>query len=696
MNSKLNQIKKEVNKYRLLLLITVIAYPSIGYINTFVNFTESNDNFIQRIIFASAIVISLILSYLNTYIFNHFYKIIKAFVYVGYGHLLFIGAQNGYSFTHFLGLLVVFISTSFVFKYSRDLIKYVYYSIICFIISIYFAPSNEIDKIIATILLSTIVIVRFIAFKLSEKNQNLILSKDANIQSVIDNVEGMIWSIDLEYKLIAFNKAFEIALSEVKNTTIHPGISILNEKIISFTGSNFRGYYLEAFKGLKTSFEKEFFINNEIKLFQFSFTPIKIENNAKIIGITIYGRDITKERIREKELIESKNQTELIAKSKEAFLANMSHEIRTPLNGIIGFTKLLIENKSINDEVLNQLNIIKRSGDILLVLINDILDISKINAGKIALEEVDIDVIEITNHALENFKNSINSKKIKINFEREEEVGYIHIGDPIRISQILFNILSNCFKFTPENGEVKIKMFPNHLSKYESEIQFEITDTGIGIEKENLKNIFEPFIQSETSTTRKFGGTGLGLSIVKKLVEQMSGKIDVESEIEKGTKFIFKIKVKKRQDIEEQKIKSTPDLKTIQGNKLPQLNILVAEDNTINQLLIKTVLSQFNFTFTVCENGDEAVKTFKKETFDIVLMDLMMPKIDGYGASKAIREYESENNLKSTPIMALSADVTSNEIKKLKDYGINDYLHKPFDNSKLLEKVLFLTEKRNE
>ena len=213
MNSKLNQIKKEVNKYRLLLLITVIAYPSIGYINTFVNFTESNDNFIQRIIFASAIVISLILSYLNTYIFNHFYKIIKAFVYVGYGHLLFIGAQNGYSFTHFLGLLVVFISTSFVFKYSRDLIKYVYYSIICFIISIYFAPSNEIDKIIATILLSTIVIVRFIAFKLSEKNQNLILSKDANIQSVIDNVEGMIWSIDLEYKLIAFNKAFEIALS---------------------------------------------------------------------------------------------------------------------------------------------------------------------------------------------------------------------------------------------------------------------------------------------------------------------------------------------------------------------------------------------------------------------------------------------------------------------------------------------------
>ena len=687
MNSKLNQIKKEVNKYRLLLLITVIAYPSIGYINTFVNFSESNDNFIQRIIFAAAIVISLILSYLNTYIFNHFYKIIKVFVYIGYSHLLLIGALNGYSFTHFLGLLVVFISTSFVFKYSQDLIKYVYYSIICFIISIYFAPSTEIDKIIATILLSTIVVVRFVAFKLSEKNQNIILSKDANIQSVIDNVEGMIWSIDIEYKLIAFNKAFEIALNEVKNTIIHPGISILNENIISFTGSEFRKYYLTAFDGEKISVEKEFFINEETKLFQFFFTPIKIEGSAKIIGITIFGRDITQERIREKELIESKNQTELIAKSKEEFLANMSHEIRTPLNGIIGFTKILLQNPKIEEDELSQLNIIKRSSDILLVLINDILDISKIDSGKITLEEIDININEIITHIIENFKQKIESKNIKIQINSLIQDDIIFIADPVRISQILLNLISNSLKFTPDNGDICISVKHKEINSNEVTLYFEIKDSGIGIPEDKLESIFDPFTQSGIDTTRKYGGTGLGLSIVKKFIELMNGTIWIESEIGKGSNFHFNINVK----MKENTVLIGEEENTIHSNnqqlKNEEINILVAEDNNINQLLIQAVLTEFQFQFSICKDGREAVERYKNEKFHIILMDLMMPVLNGYDASSEIREYEIKKNLSKIPIIALSADVTSSGISKLNEYGINDYLSKPFESNDLYSKI---------
>jgi signal transduction histidine kinase len=225
----------------------------------------------------------------------------------------------------------------------------------------------------------------------------------------------------------------------------------------------------------------------------------------------------------------------------------MSHEIRTPLNGIIGFTEILLRNPKIEQDELSQLNIIKRSSDILLVLINDILDISKIDSGKIILEEIEININEIIKHVIENFKQKTESKNIEIKINSIVSDDTVFIGDPVRISQILLNLINNSLKFTPDNGEISISIKQEKINSAESSLFFEIKDSGIGIPQDKLKSIFEPFIQSGSDTSRKYGGTGLGLSIVKKFIELMNGTIRAESEIGKGSVFLFNINLKEKE-----------------------------------------------------------------------------------------------------------------------------------------------------
>ncbi len=377
--------------------------------------------------------------------------------------------------------------------------------------------------------------------------------------------------------------------------------------------------------------------------------------------------------------------------AKDQFIASMSHEIRTPLNGIIGFTKILLNNPSLTEEQKKQLSAIKTSGDILLVIINDILDLAKIEAGKMTLESADIDVSEITRQIISTFDTKIKEKEIKLNLTVNESVPNTLLGDSVRISQILFNLISNSLKFTDISGKIDIEiqvLSQNELFHY---IEFSISDTGIGIPEDKLTTIFEPFVQTSDDTTRKYGGTGLGLSIVKKIVELMKGTINLTSVLGEGT--TFKITIPMKLGIQSVTKQQTPTIKEEQHKPFDQnINILLAEDNTINQLLAQTILTNFGFKHHTVENGKIAYETISSDDhYDIILMDLMMPEMDGFESTQLIRELRDVNKNK-IPIIALTADVTLSVIQKCKEFGINDYISKPFDENDLYMKIIHLIE----
>ena len=410
--------------------------------------------------------------------------------------------------------------------------------------------------------------------------------------------------------------------------------------------------------------------------------PVLNEQGKPIQYIAI-KQNITQRKLVEAELIKSKELAENLARAKDDFLSSMSHEIRTPLNGIIGFTNLLIQNKDFPVEQRKQLESIKTSGDILLVIINDILDLAKMDAGKMTIEEVPFNLFELAHLILDTFAVKIHDKKLNVQLSFQEQVPYLLIGDSVRISQVLFNFLSNAIKFTPFEGKIDLNI---SLVKNEKDLYFisiSVTDSGIGIPEDKVNSVFVPFEQTSSDTTRKYGGTGLGLSIVKKIAELMKGTVAVESEIGIGSTFTVILPLKK--DTSE----STGTPNKIELNdeiSIKNVKVLLAEDNVINQLLAQAVLSQFEVKLTTVEHGKLALDELEKNDFDIVLMDLMMPEMDGYEATIAIRSL-IDIKKKSIPIIAVTADVTNSVIERCKDIGMNDYIYKPFDAMDLKTKI---------
>lgn len=424
----------------------------------------------------------------------------------------------------------------------------------------------------------------------------------------------------------------------------------------------------------------------------FNGSVYKDEQN-NVVGAVVVARDITELKKVEKQLFDSKviaerekenaqnaqKIAETAVKSKQQFLSNMSHEIRTPMNAIIGFTKVL-KKTGLSANQKEYLNAIELSGDALIMLINDILDLAKVEAGQMTFEKIPFKLASTVATTIRLFEPKIHEKNIQLIEEYDERIPENLLGDPARLNQILLNLVSNAVKFTSE-GSIKISV---HLGKEDDEkvtIDFAITDTGIGIKKENLESIFENFQQATSETSRLFGGTGLGLAIVKQLLEPQGGHIFVESELNVGSTFSFTLTFLKT-DVTQPFMHELLQLE----NEIKGMRVLVVEDMALNQLLIKTILDDFGFVTEIADNGKIALEKLKNNQYDIILMDLQMPEMNGFEATDYIR-----NTMKSTiPIVALTADVTTADVGKCKQLGMNDYIAKPVDEILLYHKMVKL------
>lgn len=394
-----------------------------------------------------------------------------------------------------------------------------------------------------------------------------------------------------------------------------------------------------------------------------------------------------------KKLVEEKKRSEQLAMARDEFLSSMSHEIRTPLNGILGFTDLLLKNPSLDADSKKQLDYIKMSGDVLLVIINDILDLAKIESGQITLYEKPFDLSKLIQLIYDTFSTKIEGKSIDFKIEIDEKVPVILNGDSIRVSQILFNLISNAVKFTPVKGKIRLKIkFDNEDEEFHY-IKVTVKDSGIGIPSDKIDVIFDPFIQLTNDTARKYGGTGLGLTIIKKIITIMNGEIHVKSKVDVGTKFTVNLPFAK-ENTNSVDLNSIidKDKSAIFVNTSERIKVLLAEDNHINQILVQKLLSKFNFECVTVENGSLAVEAVIHENFDVILMDIMMPIMNGYKAASIIRNLKDKTK-KNIPIVALTAVVTGSVIEACSSVGIEKYLSKPFESEELYNIITELVHK---
>ncbi|MFV5701278.1 CheR family methyltransferase [Flavobacterium sp. XS2P12] len=479
-------------------------------------------------------------------------------------------------------------------------------------------------------------------------------------------------------------------------------------------GSDFFGYFTEPDKAraiYKEVFAKGFITNSPLKLRHKSgkLTDVLLngsvykDDRGNVLGVVIVARDVTDQKRIESELIEAKVLAELATliaeeaknkaeeatktaedamKAKQQFLSNMSHEIRTPMNAIIGFTRVILKT-DLSDKQKEYLNAIKLSGDTLIALINDILDLAKVDAGKMIFEKKPFKMAVSITSMLQLFETKIQEKNLKLVTNYDKKIPDVLLGDSIRLHQIILNLVSNAVKFTSE-GQIAVNI--NLLFEDEDKviIEFEVTDSGIGIPEDNIDLIFENFQQATNGASSLYGGTGLGLAIVKQLVTSQGGSIRVKSKINEGSTFSFTLPF--------QKTKNAAELDT-NPNELhispKNIKVLVVEDMALNQLLMKTILDDFGFERDIAENGKIAIEMLQTKSYDIILMDLQMPVMNGFEATKYIRDTLNLN----IPIIALTADVTTVDLEKCKAVEMNDYIAKPIDEKLLFHKIVELTKK---
>jgi len=502
------------------------------------------------------------------------------------------------------------------------------------------------------------------------------IKKGSFFKSVVEEGSDLIFIVDFNGVIVYCNNA----------------IRELGYRLPTLIGKNFFDYIepsiLEEFKkNFKQSTQRRF---SESVEFQFKckdntykffeFNSINLKHKENLPGLILDCRDISQRKKDAEELLRAQ-------KAKELFLANISHEIRTPINGIAGMADLLSHNPSEEDQML-YLKAIKTAAENLKVIINDILDLASIESGKLKFEKINFNLDKTIRSLVDTFRLQSQEKGIKLVYHKDASLPSIFIGDPVRLNQILINLISNALKFT-QQGSITVSVTLDKIFHKEYYLKFEIRDTGIGIPKSKLKTIFESFSQADASVTRKYGGTGLGLTIVRQLAQLQHGSIKVSSEEGKGS--VFTVVIPYKQGITDEQATSSK-VGLSKSLQLQNASILLVEDNDINRLYAGSIMKMWGCPFDTAENGEVAIEKLKNAHFDLILMDIQMPVMDGFEATQVIRQMPNEKS--NIPIVALTANATQKDINKCLSLGMNDCLTKPFTQQDLL-KILdkFLGEK---
>jgi PAS domain S-box-containing protein len=498
------------------------------------------------------------------------------------------------------------------------------------------------------------------------------VKKGSFYKAVVEDGSDIIFVVDFNGKI------------HYHNTSVHETLGYRSNSLI---GKNFFDYILpETLDDLRLQFKQsqkrsytenvEFQFRRKDVSYRFlEFNAINLKFKEGLEGFILDCRDITQRKESEAELVR-------LQKAKEQFLANMSHEIRTPINGIVGMANLLGRNPS-PEERDTYLSAIKHSAENLTVIINDILDLAAIESGKLKFEKIAFNLQDFLPSLISTFTYQAREKGISIEYQIDEKLNKILLGDPVRLNQILINLISNAVKFT-HAGSIKVICNVDREQKDTCWVRIRVVDTGVGIPQEKLNTIFESFSQADASVTRKYGGTGLGLTIVKQLVELQKGKINVGSREHAGSTFtvVIPYAVGKATKISRSSPKNE---KAIRNAKASQLYVLLVEDNEINRLYAKSILKNWHCVTDTAENGLVAIEKIKSQEYDVVLMDIQMPIMDGYETTKAIRLMDSPQ--RSVPILALTANATKADVEKCIAAGMDDYLPKPFTPDDLYRKL---------
>ncbi|UKJ05842.1 response regulator [Solitalea lacus] len=498
---------------------------------------------------------------------------------------------------------------------------------------------------------------------------------DAQLQALIRSLNDIVFEINdqLEYENVWVND--ESILFTSREQILHKKISEAVPNEFGRRMESMAKHVLDSGETINCEYPTHHHGQNLWYNAKISLIHDDVQQSKRLL-ITI--QDITIQKNFEKELIRAKEAAEQAAKAKEEFLSVMSHEIRTPINSVIGIAHLLLDEY--NDTAQHEsLMILKSSAENLLGLVNEILDFNKIETGKIELEKVSFNLNELIKNASKPFDLKAKEKNIYFEVFVDEKIPGVLIGDPIRINQILNNLLGNALKFTIE-GAVKLNVRVLCETENEVDIQFDICDTGIGIAEADLERIFESFTQAESSTTRKFGGSGLGLAITKRLLLLHNSQISVNSKLNEGSVFSFNIKFQKLYYALSQPTGQSRNISKVYN--LQGMKVLLVEDNQMNALVGRRFLTKWNIEVDMAENGLIAVNKCRDQHYDMIIMDLQMPEMDGFQASREIRKFNP-----NIPIIAFTADVMPHITEKIKQCGMNDYLSKPFMPDILFNKI---------
>ncbi len=517
-------------------------------------------------------------------------------------------------------------------------------------------------------------------------NSQIKAESEAYVSTIMENVVDGIVTFDSEGIIQSFNGPMESLFGLSPATAIGQHISILTPE--DPETNDIYQIYRKSQQGSDTLVVESEGLDQQGNIFPIDLSVSEMQGGSGSLYIAII-RDISRRKEFEQALIQAKNRAEEVAIAKTNFLSTMSHEIRTPMNAVIGLTNLLLQESPRPDQVEN-LEVLKFSGENLLVLINDVLDFNKIEAGKLEIEEIPFRIHHVLNAIREALQVRAKEKGIAHQFQIDPALPQQVMGDSVRLSQILNNLVGNAIKFT-EEGNVQLKI---EILREEGEymyVDFAVIDSGIGIPADKIGHIFESFNQSDSSITRKYGGTGLGLAITRRLLELQHSEIRVTSELGSGSSFAFTLKLSRCRETDQLQEQSSTGAELNQS--LEGCHVLLVEDNKINQLVAGKFLKNWGMKVDIADNGLIALEKISQIEYDVVLMDLQMPEMDGYSATRAIRK-KQEERFQRLPIIALTASAMQPIKTRVKEAGMNDFVSKPFDPVDLNKKLSLHIKRR--